>query len=374
MEIQNSLAQIRRQRGISAARLAASVGVSRQTIYAIESGSYVPNTAVGLRLAQALGVGIEQLFRLEAAADAPACLKEVELLPQAGQARPGQALRLCSVSGRLMAISPEPSTWGLPRADAVLLDVGRTRKQTVKLKARILEEDWEKSDRLLIAGCDPAAAVLAHHLQRQGVELVITYQNSSRALQLLKDGVVHFAGTHLQDEKTGESNLPKIRTMFPKDSVAVIGFALWEEGIVVAAGNPKHVRDVADFARSDVKIVNREPGAGCRLLLDTRLRRLGILGREVQGYDRIALGHLPAARQVQSNQADCCISTRATARVFGLDFIPIVTKRYDLVVRKNHLKLRQAEILLETLGRAALRRELEGFAGYDMKSAGNRLM
>jgi molybdate-binding protein/DNA-binding XRE family transcriptional regulator len=374
MEIQNSLAQIRRQRGISAAHLAAAVGVSRQTIYAIESGTYVPNTAVGLRLAQALGVGIEQLFRLETAVDAPACQKEVELLPQGSQVQPGQALRLCCVSGRLMAITPEPSTWGLPRADAVLLDAGRMRKQTVKLKARILEQDWEKSDRLLIAGCDPAAAVLAHHLQRQGVELVITYQNSSRALELLKNGVVHVAGTHLQDEKTGESNLPKIRTMFAKDSVAVIGFALWEEGIVVAAGNPKHVRDVADFARPDVQIVNREPGAGCRLLLDTRLRRLGIPGREVQGYDRIALGHLPAARQVRSQQADCCISTRATARVFGLDFIPLVTKRYDLVVRKTHLKLRQAEVLLETLGRAVLRRELEGFAGYDMKSAGNRLM
>jgi molybdate-binding protein/DNA-binding XRE family transcriptional regulator len=374
MEVQNSLAQLRRQRGISAAHLAAAVGVSRQTIYAIESGSYVPNTSVGLKLARALEVGIEQLFRLEADAYAPACTKEVELLLQDRRVQPGQALQLCNVGGRLMASAPEPGTWGLPPADAVLLGPGRTLKRTAKTKVRILEEDWEKGDRLLLAGCDPAAAVLAQHLRRKGVELVIAYQNSSRALELLKNGVVHFAGTHLLDEKTGESNLPKIKSMFGKDSVAVIAFALWEEGIVVAAGNPKNVRGIADFARPDLKIVNREPGAGCRLLLDARLRRLGIAGKDVTGYGQIALGHLPAARQVQCHEADCCISTRAAARVFGLDFIPLVTKRYDLVLRKTHLKLPQAEVLLETLGRAALRRELEGFAGYDMKAAGDRLM
>jgi putative molybdopterin biosynthesis protein len=77
---------------------------------------------------------------------------------------------------------------------------------------------------------------------------------------------------------------------------------------------------------------------------------------------------------VHDKQADCCISTRAAARVFGLDFIPLAAKRYDLVIRKPHLKLPQVEVLVETLGRASLRRELEGFAGYDMKSAGDRLM
>ena len=162
--------------------------------------------------------------------------------------------------------------------------------------------------------------------------------------------------------------------MFAKDSVAVVAFALWEEGIVVSPGNLKNIRSVSDFVRRDVKIINREPGAGCRLLLDSLLHRLGLAGKDVKGYDRLALGHLPAARQVHDRQADCCISTRAAARVFGLNFIPLSTKRYDLVLRKTHLKLPQVEALIETLGRASLRRELEGFAGYDMKSAGDRLM
>jgi putative molybdopterin biosynthesis protein len=374
MDVRNSLAQLRRQRGISAAQLATSVGISRQTVYAIEAGSYVPNTSVTLRLARVLGVDVEQLFYLEESAQTPLYTEQVELLSDGEDARPGQALQLCNVDGRLMAASPRPSAWGLPAADAVVMGADRTRKGSGKTKAEILEEDWKKGDRLLLAGCDPGAAVLARHLQRQGIELVITYQNSSRALELLKNGAAHIAGTHLQDEKTGESNLPKVNRMFGNDSVAVIAFALWEEGIILASGNPKSVRSVADFARPDVKIINREPGAGCRLLLDSLLRRFGIAGKTVKGYDRIALGHLPAALRVQSGEADCCISTRAAARVFGLDFVPLATKRYDLVVRKTHLKLPQVEALLETLGRAGLRRELEGFAGYDMKLAGNRLM
>jgi len=374
MDVQNSLAQFRRQRGISAARLASAVGVSRQTVYAIESGSYLPNTSVALKLARALGVGVEQLFCLAEDLQTPSCTEEVELLAGTDSGRPGQPLQLCNVDGRCIANCPAPGTWDLPPADAILLSSNRKRKPGAKTTARILEEEWRKGNRLLIAGCDPAAAVLARHLQRRGVELVVAYLNSSRALRLLREGAIHLAGTHLLDDKTGISSFPKIYGMFGKDSVAVIAFALWEEGIVVASGNPKRIRSVSDFARPDLKIVNREPGAGCRFLLDSLLHRAGIAGKDVKGYERIALGHLPAARQVHSGEAHCCISTRAAARVFGLDFVPLATKRYDLVVRKNHLKLPGVEILLETLGRAAFRHELEGLAEYDMKSAGDRLM
>jgi putative molybdopterin biosynthesis protein len=373
MNVQNNLAQIRRQQGISAGELAAAVAVSRQTIYAIESRSYTPNTALALKLARKLGVTVEQLFQLEDEPKTPH-MEQVELLAAGVPQQPGQALQLCKVDGRLIAAPAEASTWGLPQADAVLHGRIRRLKPIMKSTARVLDEGWESEHRLLIAGCDPGAAILAHFLRRQGVEVVISYQNSLRALELLKFGAVHVAGTHLLDERTGESNLPRIHRIFGREPVAVFSFALWEEGIVVARGNPKSIKGVADFVRRDVKISNREAGAGCRLLLDLLLRRAGISGRQVNGYDRIAFGHLPAARDVQSGAADGCISTRAAARIFGLDFIPLATKRYDLAIRNNHLKLPQVAALLETLGRAALRRELEGFAGYDMKPAGNRLM
>ncbi|MGA3092753.1 MAG: substrate-binding domain-containing protein [Terriglobales bacterium] len=373
MEVQNKLAQFRLKRGISASRLASLIGVSRQTIYAIESSSYVPNTAVGLKLARALDVPLEDIFQLERDTPHPPHTEEVMLLPEDDTPHAGQPLRLCRVNGRLVATVPESGTLGLPPIDAVLVEEAGKGK-SASAKAKVLEDGWQQDNRLLIAGCDPSAALVAHHLQRKGFELIITYQNSSRSLELLKQGFVHMAGTHLLDKKTGESNLPKVVQMFGKNSVAVIAFAVWEEGIVVGHGNPKNIAGIADFARRDVRITNREAGAGCRFLLDSLLQNLGIGTDAVKGYDRIALGHLPAARQVQSGESDCCISTRAAAQVFALDFIPLTTKRYDLVVRRNHLKLPYVQALIEMLGKTSFRRELESATSYDMHAAGDRIL
>jgi molybdate-binding protein len=162
--------------------------------------------------------------------------------------------------------------------------------------------------------------------------------------------------------------------LFPKNAVAVISFAVWEEGIVTAAGNPKSIKAVEDLARRDVAIVNREKGAGSRALLDSYLKRLKIDSKNVRGYDRISPGHLPAAWQVQSGQADCCIATRAAARVFGLGFIPLVSERYDLAIRRQHLDMPGIQAVLDTLSRSNYRRELESLGGYDTRAAGQRLL
>jgi molybdopterin molybdotransferase/putative molybdopterin biosynthesis protein len=370
--IDNRLAAHRRKRGLSAVELAERAGVSRQTIYAMESGAYVPNTAVALRLARTLGVSVEDLFSLES--DAPAAAPGAEqatLLAHPGSVRAGEPVQLCRVDRRLVASAPSPLPWYLPTVDAVLL-AGSAR--TGKASVQRFHGEYDLGNRILVAGCDPGISVLARHVQRAGVELVVAQRNSSQALALLKEGSVHVAGTHLRDAATGESNLPAIRRMFGGKSVAVISLALWEEGIVLAYGNPKAIRSVADLARPDVTIVNREPGAGSRLLLDTQLRHLHIAGRNVCGYGRIAGGHLAAAWQVRSGDVDCCIATRAAARTFGLDFVPLETERYDLVVRRHHLDDPPIQALLDTLCRASYRRELEGLGGYDANMAGQRLL
>ena len=228
-------------------------------------------------------------------------------------------------------------------------------------------------NRLLMAGCDPAMSVLARHLQKANIELVLAHRNSSQALDLLRSGSVHIAGSHLRDEATGESNLPQVRKLFPRGTAVVFAFAVWEEGIVVAKGNPKAIREIADFARKGIALVNREPGSGSRSLLDSSLKRLGIASSKVTGYKQVAHGHLPAAWQVRIGHADCCVATRAAARVFGLDFIPLISERYDLVIRKQHIALPGMQLLLDTLNRTAFRRELEGLGGYDTSGAGKRM-
>jgi len=370
MSVQTNLAQYRLKRGFSAIELARKIGVSRQTIYAMETGTYVPNTLLALKLAQALEVRVEDLFQLESA-EPPAHTESVDLLPSEQEPQPGLPVQLCHVDDRLVAVLPAPAAWSLPPADAVLIEAG---KRPGRGRVQLFQEESPYRTRLLIAGCDPGISVLLRHLQREGVEAVVAYRNSSQSLDLLKQSLIHVAGTHLRDETTGESNLPAVRKHFAKGTVAVISYAIWEEGIVIARGNPKGIRSIADLARKDVGIVNREPGAGSRFLLDTSLRQAGIPAARVKGYQQIAYGHLPAAWQVKNGAADCCLATKTAACVFGLDFIPLLSERYDLVIRKSNLSHPGMQILLETLGRAAFRRELEGLGGYDTRIAGNRLV
>jgi putative molybdopterin biosynthesis protein len=363
METRTELSKIRKQRGVSAAQLAALAGVSRQTIYAIEAGEYVPNTTLALQLAKALEVRVEDLFQLDSEPQIlpkPVC---VELI--GGEPCKGQPVRICEVGKRRIGVAaiPQPS---LPMADGVI--VGGTQAKT---EVRVFGYDEARGKQLVVAGCDPGISLLAQHLAKaEGVEIVPALSPSRQALEWLREGAVHIAGTHLRDAATGDYNLAAIRRLFPKGGVKVVTFAIWEQGLVFAAGNPKDIRSVADFARPDVRIINREPGAGSRDLLDRELHRAGVSVDMVTGYDRIAHGHLPAALAVSQGEADCCIATRSAAQAFGLGFLPLATERYDLVIRDAFLQLPATEALLDSLNRSAIRRRLELLAGYDTSHTG----
>jgi putative molybdopterin biosynthesis protein len=274
-------------------------------------------------------------------------------------------VQICRVDRKMVASAPSAVPWCVPVSDGVLVD---------RTKARIVHTAGEFQNRILIAGCDPAMSVLARHLQSAGIEPVLAHRNSSEALALLKEGCVHVAGTHLRDVVSGESNTAQVGRLFRGNSVAVISFAVWEQGIVIARGNPKSLRGIEDLARPNVILINREKGAGSRALLDSSLAAAGIRERNVRGYDRIACGHLAAAGQIRTGAADCCIAPRAAARVFGLDFIPLVSERYDLVVRRRHLDLRGVQVLMDILSRASFRRDLESLGGYDTRTAGRAIV
>jgi molybdate-binding protein/DNA-binding XRE family transcriptional regulator len=374
--IENHLALLRRKRGISATQLAAAAEASRQTIYAMEAGAYVPNTAIALRLARALGVTVEELFSLPAGPDrSPSRACEVTLLPGSDAPQPGRRAQLCRVDEHLIGCTHLPGPWYFEAADAAIANPPHVRaKDDGKTRVEVFQPSEDFRDRVLVAGCDPGISVLARHVRSAGIELVLAHRNSSQALKLLKDGHIHVAGTHLRDEATGNSNLHEISRLFPRKSVAVISFADWEEGILTARGNPKSIKGIEDFARRDVTIVNRERGAGSRALLDSNLKRIGIDGATVRGYERLAPGHIQAALQLKTGAGDCCIATRATARSLGLDFLALVSERYDFVIRKKHLELPSVQMFFDTLSRASFRRELEGLGGYDTRAAGQRML
>lgn len=365
--IQNHLHSIRRARGVGAADLARRAGVSRQTIYAIEAGSYVPNTEVTLKLARELEVAVEELFSLRPAeAEAPAALR-CEVLSATPVAK-GQAVRVCQVGERLVSIPVNASPYYLPEADGVISKPG----PAAELVAFAGEEGAQK--KLVLAGCDPATGLVSRMVEKlSGVEIVSAAASSKLALSWLKDGAVHIAGSHLEDPETGEFNLPYLRSAFPEDDFAVVSFARWEEGFVIAPGNPRRIHTAGDLVKKGVRFVNREAGSGSRVLLDRLLGDAGIPAKKIAGYDRVAYGHLAVAYMVLTGEADCCLATRSAARTFQLDFVPLQSERYDFVMRRQTMEMPVAQTFLDVLQRASLRRKLEVLAGYDTAQTGSQL-
>ncbi|MFN8006734.1 MAG: substrate-binding domain-containing protein [Terriglobia bacterium] len=369
MNIHNHLEETRLKRGLSVASLARQAGVQRQTIYAIESGTYIPNTVVALKLAQILEVSVEDLFSIEGQRQALSPEECVDLLlPSPGEKLyPNQPVRVGRVGKQRVGVPSSLFPTSLPGADGVVCKVDRAHRATV----RRWDAEGNDSQKIILAGCDPGMSVLARHLSRtHNFELIIAGCSSSQALRWLKQKKVHLAGTHLRDETTGESNLPILRKIFPRGGYRVITFASWEEGLVVARGNPMKIRAAKDWDREGLKWVNREPGAGSRFLFDSILKKQGIPSQAIRGYDRIAYGHLPAAWRVYSGEADICIAVRAAAQVFGLGFVPLQSERYDLVIPEAIFDLQPLQMLLDVMNRSALKRELEALGGYDTSQTG----
>jgi len=365
--VENRLAQIRKSRGLGASDLARRVHVSRQTIYAIEAGTYVPNTEVALNLARELEVTVDELFLLQEVSQKSPESLAAELLGGKAPSK-GQPVRICQIGSRWVGVPVSSAPYYMPEADGVIKRAGRTNGR-VDLVVFAKEEAAQK--RLVLAGCDPATGLLSRMVERiSGVEVISAAASSKLALTWLSEGKVHIAGSHLEDPKTGEFNLPFIRKQFPDEDFSVVTFARWEEGLITASGNPKGVRKVEDLARKSIRFVNREPGSGSRALLDKLLERAGMDARKIQGYDRIAHGHLAAAYRVFSKDADACLATRSAAQTFGLDFIPFLSERYDLVMRRRTADLPAVKAFLDVLQRATLRRKLEVLAGYDTSQTG----
>jgi putative molybdopterin biosynthesis protein len=365
--VENRLGQIRKSRGVGASDLARRVHVSRQTIYAIEIGTYVPNTEVALNLARELEVTVDELFSLqERTQHSPESLAAEVLSAEAPTK--GQPVRICQIGSRWVSVPVSASPYYMPEADGI---IKRTGKMNGRADLVVFAKDEAAQKRLVLAGCDPATGLLSRMVEKiSGVEIVSAAASSKLALTWLSQGKVHIAGSHLEDPKTGEFNLPFIRKHFPDEEFSVVTFARWEEGLVIASGNPKGVRKVEDLARKNVRFVNREPGSGSRGLLDKLLQKTGIEAKKVQGYDRIAYGHLAAAYCVVSREADVCLATRSAAQTFSLDFIPLHSERYDLVMRKRTADLPAVRAFLDVLQRATLRRKLEVLAGYDTSETG----
>jgi molybdate-binding protein/DNA-binding XRE family transcriptional regulator len=362
---------MREARGLGTTQIAQKVGVTRQTIHAIESGDYVPNTAVALQLARVLEVRVEDLFSLSAeeTSNTPGKIDAKLLAGPADEYASGELVSVARVGSHSVAAPAPRFPTFLSDADGAIAKSNRNRT-TIRPS---MEHAFARN-RLVIAGCDPALSLLAQELKNIGTDVLSVHSSSQQAIQWLRAGLVHVAGSHLRDRATGEYNLPLATSVFGEKNVRVVTFAEWEQGLVVRRGNPKDIRDVPGLASKNVTIVNREKGSGARDLLDNALRAATLSPKSIRGYDNIVPSHLAAAIAVATHQSDSCVATVSAARCLGLDFVPLSRERFDLIVDSAEVDTAGIRFMFDVLNRASLRRKLVSLAGYEVRHTGAILM
>jgi putative molybdopterin biosynthesis protein len=186
----------------------------------------------------------------------------------------------------------------------------------------------------------------------------------------LKRGEAHLAGSHLIDPATGKYNFTYVKQYLRDVPVVLVTLLRREQGLIVAKGNPKNISSLKDLARPDVRFVNRQRGAGTRVLLDYRLGELKIEPSQVQGYQREEYTHLAVAAAIQSGVADCGLGVRAAARALDLDFVSIEWERYDLVIPQQHYESDLLRPLLMLIRDESFKKIVAGLEGYDPSPMG----
>jgi putative molybdopterin biosynthesis protein len=216
---------------------------------------------------------------------------------------------------------------------------------------------------------DLALEGIAEHLQKH-VTLLGLSVGSLDGLVNLRQGLCQISGIHLLDE-SGEYNTPFVRRIFPDRNMEIVTLAYRTQGLMLASGNPKRVKTVADLAKPNVRFVNRNPGSGTRLWFDVELRSLSISPEMVSGYEKVVKTHSEAASLIESGKADVALGLRAAAHQHGLDFIPLFEERYDLVLPREQEKTLSP--LLHYIQTMHFRNAVTPLTGYNTAHSGEQI-
>ncbi len=245
------------------------------------------------------------------------------------------------------------------------------RQVTVRLYRNPVE--FERTI-LCIGSHDLILELLAEYLTEYGRRFVSSNAGSQGGLLALRREEAHLAGSHLFDPETGEYNVSYIRRYLPSIPVKVVALALREQGLIIPRGNPKQVRSLADLARPDLTFVNRQRGAGTRVLLDYHLNSLGIVPASIRGYNEEEYTHLGVAAAVAGGRADCGLGIAAAAQALGLGFIPLFRERYDLVMPAQHARSDLLAPLFQVMRRQDFRDSVLHLKGYDVSVMGTVIL
>jgi putative molybdopterin biosynthesis protein len=405
----------RQARGFSQQQLASMAGVSRQAVSAVESGHSDPSLRVALALAQALGLSVEDLFGPGEPAAPVTAISVAPLgdgLAGYGSARHGATeygsprygslkyggdrVMLAPVGDRFVALPLRGDTGAglgflpagglaVPAARIVPARAARAPGQVPGRASAPVHGQGEPGANggsgvsrevitvrpigpprptLVVAGCDPALPLLATPLSLLDPPVAFAWWpcGSGEALRLADQGLVHAAGVHHGNERQRRP-----------EGAEVVGFTAWREGLALRPDLKSAVTGLDAVARHRLRIVNREPGAEARRLLDAECARLRLEEGDLPGYQTRAAGHLQVAAAIAAGLADAGVASEPAVRAYGLAFVPLADERFDLVIPAEHAASREVQALLKVLASPWLLAQLASLPGYDAARCGERV-
>ena len=238
----------------------------------------------------------------------------------------------------------------------------------------------EKSRRiegaLLASGSnDPILDILHTYMRNLYPEFYIFTANtgSTDGLKALNKGYTDIAWSHLFDPKTGEYNIPFLPNYVPDIKPVVVNLFCRDLGFLVTAKNPLGIHGFEDLARKEVKFINRQKGAGTRVLLDFNLKRLRISSSQITGYEKEVYTHLEVGISILSKESDVGIATVAVSKFFGLSFIPITTESFDMILDQSTFFEKGVQAFMEVLNSDGFRKRITKLGNYDFKNSGKIL-
>ena len=241
------------------------------------------------------------------------------------------------------------------------------------VKAELLAPMAELERTLVIVGShDNTLDLLANELMGlpEPVRVSSTHVGSMGGITALKGGLALCAGAHLFDPDTGDFNFPFLAKHAPDQDVTAVNLAIRHQGLIVAKGNPKSIKAVTDLAREDVRFINRQRGAGTRILLDHHLKTAGNKPEQVRGYDKEEFTHMAVAVNVLTGAADCGLGIHAAAKALDLGFVELARERYDLLIPTRFLDDPRIKTLLEVIRSPEFQEKIRGQGGYETNLTG----
>ena len=245
--------------------------------------------------------------------------------------------------------------------------------KNINTYSTLLTPEEKQQPQLILSGQDVVLDILANYLQQEGVDAARTYLGSFEGLLSLYQDNIHVAACHLFDGF--DYNTSFVRSLMPGVPAALINVSYRSQGFYVQKGNPKNIKGWSDLGREDITVLNRRVGSSARILMDVQLKRLGISAAKVKGYDKIMKSHLTMAQAIANGEADLAIGTeRVSKQMEGLEFIPLLEERFDLVIRKEAMETEEMQKLLGILRSPAFRSEIAAFSGNDYRDLGKIIM